>query len=172
MKTLVLIAAILASAVCFGQQQSAFIDTTYSFGLTPVTLPGVGTTVAGAESDILVSLTPNNDVGPTTLISNDTFVGGRYDRVIPQVATWLQNHTALTGYNYQFGVTSSLGIVKGAANHWGERAGFFLRWAPSGSTSFSLAFEVQANHLPGITDQVPKQSSWLPSVALSPTFRF
>jgi hypothetical protein len=167
------LALTLFSVLCFAQkQESAFADTTYTFGLTPITFPGVGTTLAGAESDILVSFTPNNAAGPSTLISNVTFVGGRYDRTFPAVANWIQNHTALTGYNYQFYATGSLGVVKAATNHWGERAGLGLRWAPAGSTSFSVAFEAQANILPGITDTVPGKSHWMPSIVVSPQFRF
>ena len=159
---------LLASFCAFAQTvppQSSFADTTYTFGLTPVTLPGAGTTLSGAESDILIHVTPNNAFGPTTLISSSTFVGGRYDRSFPVVANWLQNHTALTGFNYQFYVTGSVGVVKGDTSHWGERAGVGLRGAPSGSTNFSVAFEAQANNLPGI-------SRWVPSVAISPQFRF
>src|SRR5271157_4859911 len=148
MFVLTLISLLAVAAFAQAPQKSVFLDTTYTFGLTPITFPGVGTTLAGAESDILVSFTPNNAAGPTTLISNDTFVGGRYDRTFPAVANWIQNHTSLTGYNYQFYVTGSLGVVKGITNHWGERAGLGLRWAPAGSTSFSVAFEAQANKLP------------------------
>lgn len=171
MKIALALTLVLCSALAQAQK-SAFVDTTYNFSLTPITFPGIGTTLAGAETDILVSLTPNNAVGPSTLISNDTFVGGRYDRTIPQVATWLQNHTALNGYNFAFYATGSLGVVKGVENHWGERAGLGLRWAPAGSTSFSVAFEAQANKLPGITDTIPGHSSWMPSVVVSPQFRF
>ena len=167
MKTITLLAALLFSFAALGQTppQSSFADTTYAFGLTPITLPGSQTTLSGAESDILIHLTANNAFGPTTLISNATFVGGRYDRSFPVVAKWLQDHTALTGYNYEFYATGSLGVVKGIASHWGERAGLGLRWAPSGTTNFSVAFEVQANNLPGI-------SRWVPSIAISPQFRF
>jgi hypothetical protein len=168
---------LLCVAVCVGQTvaptpapaaqpQSAFAETTYNFALSPITLPGTGTTLSGAESDVMVNFTQNNAFGATTLISNNTFVGGRYDRTFPSVANFLQSKTALTGYNYQFYVTGSVGVVRSAVNHWGERAGVGLRWAPAGSTSFSVAFEATANRLPGIAD------SWIPAIAVSPQFRF
>lgn len=157
-------ALLFLSAVCFAQT-SPFSETTYSFGLTPITLPGAQQTLSGMESDILVSFTPNNAFGPTTLISSSPFVGGRYNRTIPQVGKYLQNHTALTGFNFQAYVTVSAGMVKADRSHWGERAGLGLLWAPSGASNFSVAFEAQANNLPGI-------SKWIPSVAISPQFRF
>ena len=161
--------SLLLCAVSFAQTTpppvSAFADTTYSFGLTPITLPGGKTTLAGMENDVMINFTPNNAFGETTLISTSPFIGGRYDRTIPSVAKWIQNHTALTGYNYQFYLTGSLGVVKADTSHWGERAGAGLRWAPSGVTNFSVAFEVQANNLPGI-------SHWVPSFAVSPQVRF
>lgn len=169
MKYTIALALLTLSLAAFSQTppapQSSFADTTYSFGLTPITLPGAHTTLAGAESDILIHLTANNAFGPTTLISTATFVGGRFDHSFPSVANWLQNNTALTGYNYQAYVTASLGVVKGDTSHWGQRVGAGLRWAPAGSTSFSMAFEAQANNLPGI-------SHWIPSVSITPQFRF
>lgn len=170
---------LLLSAFSFAQTpqvtattpQGAFASTTYSFALTPVTLPGAGTTLAGAETDMLINFTPNNAIGPTSFISTSTFVGGRYDRAIPQIAKFLQNSTALSGYNWQAGVTGSVGVVRGTVNHWGWRSGLFLRWAPSGTSNFSVAFEAQANNLLGITgvNGVPR---WMPSVTVSPQFRF
>lgn len=160
------IAVLLLSAACFAQTQSnPFSETTYSFGLTPITLPGTQQTLSGAESDIMIHATPNNEFGQTTLVSTATFIGGRYNRVFPSVGKFLQNHTQLTGFNFQAYMTASVGIVKGDQTHWGERAGLGLRWAPSGASSFSVAFEAQANNLPGI-------SHWIPSVAVSPQFRF
>jgi hypothetical protein len=158
--------------LCFGAcaqtpaPASAFAATTYSFNLSQITLPGIGTTLAGAEQDMMIKFTPNNNFGESTIIASSPFIGGRYDRTIPKVSNWLQNQTALTGYNYEFYVTGSLGVVKASTNHWGGRAGLGLRWAPSGSTTFSVAFEAQANRLPGIA------TGWIPSVTIGPQFRF
>jgi hypothetical protein len=164
--TLALLATFLAApSMAQTTPPSPFADTTYSFGLTPITLPGASQTLAGAETDILINVTPNNAFGQSTLISTSPFIGGRYDRTIPQVGKWLQEHTALTGFNFQAYVTGSLGIVKAERTHWGERAGLGLRWAPNGATNFSVAFEAQANNLPGI-------SRWIPSISVSPQFRF
>lgn len=161
----VFLAIPLAAQVTATTPQGAFLSTTYNFSLTPVTLPGTGTTLSGVENDMLINFTPNNSIGETSLISTSPFIGGRYDRAIPQVAKWLQNQTALSGYNFQFYLTGSLGVVKADRNHYGERAGLGLRWAPSGTTNFSVAFEAQANNLPGI-------SHWVPSFTVSPQFRF
>jgi len=148
---------------------NAFATTSFSFNLSPINLPGVGTTLTGAETDAMFPLTTNNRFGETTLIGQSTFIGGRYDRVFPSIAKYLQNHTALTGGNFEAGLTSSLGVVKNANTNWGGRAGVFLRWAPAGSTSFNVAFEAQANYLPNYAGNSPH---WVPSVAIGPNFRF
>lgn len=150
---------------------SAFSTTSISFGLTPITLPGTSQgTLSGAETDIMFPLTTNNHFGQTILIGDSTFIGGRYERVIPSIAKYLQNHTALTGGNFEFSVTSSLGVVKGAKSSWGGRAGFSLKYAPAGSTSFNIGFEAQANYLPNYAG--PNSQHWVPSLAIGPNFRF
>ena len=159
------VAGLAQTPVTATTPQGAFMSTTYNFSLTPITLPGSGTTLAGVETDDLINFSTNNALGYTGLISSQPFLGGRYDRGIPQVAKWLQKQTALSGYNFQFYVTVSAGVVKAAKNYWGERGGLGLRWAPSGSSNFSVAFEAQANNLPGI-------SHWVPSLTVSPQFRF
>ena len=171
--TLALLAVFLALPV-YGQTTtppSAFATTSISFNLSPLTLPGTSQgTLSGAETDIMFPLTTNNHFGETTLIGESTFVGGRYDHVIPAVANYLQNHTALTGGNFQFAITSSLGVVKGVKASWGGRTGFSLKYAPAGSTSFDIGFEAQANYLPNYAGLGSQH--WVPSVALGPNFRF
>lgn len=144
---------------------TAFTDTTISFNLSPITLPGIGQTLSGAETDALVHFTPNNVFGETALISNQSFIGGRYERTFPSVANFLQNHTTLTGGNFQFGLTVSAGVVKADTNHWGERAGLFLKYAPNGSTNFNIGVDAEWNNLPGIAHNIP-------SIAIGPNFRF
>lgn len=149
---------------------SAFATTSFSFNLSPITLPKVGQTAAGAETDAMFPLTTNNRFGETTLIGNSTFIGGRYDRVFPSVAKYLQSHTALTGGNFEAGLTSSLGVVKASNTYWGGRAGFFLHYAPNGSTNFNIGFEAQANYLPGYAGATSQH--WVPSLAVGPNFRW
>lgn len=168
MKTLaIVLLTVLIATAAFAQTTppSAFGGTSISFGLTPITLPGTGQTLTGVETDAMVHFTPNNVFGPTTIISTSPFVGGRYDRVFPQIANYLENHTSLTGGHFQAYVTMSLGVVKAANPHWGERAGLGLRYAPNGSDNFDVGFEVQWNNLPGIAHNKP-------SVVVGPNFRF
>lgn len=156
----------LLSIASFAQAPpSAFASTTISFGLTPLSLPRSGQTLTGMETDALVHFTPNNIFGETTLISNSPFVGGRYDRVFPSVAKFLQNHTSLTGGNFEAYATVSLGVVLSDKERWGERAGIGLKYAPSGSDNFNIGVEAQWNNFPGIAHNIP-------SVAVGPNFRF
>jgi hypothetical protein len=171
MKTLLLaVCIVLMTAVCFCQTTpttppSAFQDTTISFNLTPITLPRTGTTLAGAETDALIAFTPNNAIGETTLISAEPFIGARYERTFPSIAKWLQNHTSLTGGNFEAGITISGGVVKANKEYWGERAGIFLKYAPNGATNFNIGVDAEWNNLPGIAHNIP-------SIAVGPNFRF
>lgn len=169
-KTLAIVLLSLFATVAFAQTTppSAFSTTSFSFNLSPINLPGVNS-ISGAETDAMFPLTTNNRFGETTLIGSSTFIGGRYDRVFPVIANYLQSHTALTGGNFEAGLTSSLGVVKNANTSWGGRAGLFVRWAPAGSTNFNVAFEAQANYLPGYATNSPH---WVPSLAVGPNFRF
>jgi hypothetical protein len=174
MKTLCTVVACLLLLCSFGfaqaAQPTAFSTTTFSFNLSPINLPGLGSSVSGAETDAMFPLTANNRFGETTLIGESTFVGGRFDHVFPSVAKYLQEHTALTGGNFEAGVTSSLGVVKSGKTNWGGRAGLFLRYAPGGATNFNIGFEAQANYLPSYAGL--NSPHWVPSIAVGPNFRF
>lgn len=143
-----------------------FASSSVSFSLTPITLPSVGTTLAGAETDTLFHFTTNNLVGATILVSSSTFVGGRYNRIFPSVSTWLQNHTALQGNLFEVGFTASGGVIESAKTQWGGRSGFFVNYALNGS--WAMGFEAQANYMPGLSGT----QKWVPSVAVGPSFRF
>lgn len=163
--TLMCICVALSGFAQTAPPPSAFETTTLSFALSPITLPSTVSTLSGAETDLLMHFTPNNVFGATSLISSSTFVGGRYEHAFPSIANYLQNHTSLTGGNFQAGVTASLGVVKADKERWGERAGFFLKYAPSGATNFNLGIDVEWNNLPGIAHHIP-------SIAIGPNFRF
>lgn len=162
---LVLSLATLASSQTPTTPPSAFSATTISFGLSPLTLPGTDQTLTGMETDAMIHFTPNNIFGSTTLISTEPFIGGRYDRVFPSIANFLENHTALTGGHYEAYATVSFGVVKADRSHYGERAGIGLRYAPNGSDNFDVGVEIQWNNLPGIAHNKP-------SVVVGPHFRF
>lgn len=162
---------LVVSTLGFAQAPSAFPSTTVSFNLSPISLPGAKTSVAGAETDVLLGITPNNVIGETSLISgNYSFIGGRYNRIIPQFSKWLDNVSpTLSGYSFQLGLTASLGVVRTPfsvgqnQSHWGERAGVFLNYAVNGT--FGLGFETQWTNLPGYA-----HSTY--SIAFGPNFHF
>jgi hypothetical protein len=167
MKKLAFVVVVLVlSLAC--SAQTPFQGTTVSFGLTPITLPTFGQTLAGMETDTLFHLTNNNVIGPTVLVSSDTFVGGRYNRIFPSVSTWLQKYTALTGNQFEVGWTASAGVVNASKEQWGARTGVFVNYAPSGSSTWDIGFEAQANYLPGIVTQ----GKWVQSFAVGPHFHF
>jgi hypothetical protein len=143
-----------------------FSTTTVNFNLSQLSLPGARQSVAGAETDVLLTVTPNNQFGETTLVNPSfTFVGGRYNRTFPAVSNWLNNLSPnLDGMQFQFGVTASLGAVQASnVSHWGERAGAFINYAVS--NSWTLGFEAQWCNLPGYQHNTY-------SIALGPAFHF
>lgn len=172
-KALVVSILALVSLPLFAQTPapSAFPSTTYNFNLTPVTLPGAKTSLAGAEADIKLKITTNFALGETSLIGgNYSFLGGRSDYVIAPFSKWLQNISpTLNGYQFQLGVTQSLGVIRtpvalgSSASHWGERAGAFLTYAVSGNVG--LGVEAQWCNFPGYA-----HSTY--SVAFGPSFHF
>ena len=174
MKCFALFAVLLLSVAAVAQsasQPSAFPTTTFNFNLTPVTLPGAKTSVAGAETDVKMKITTNFALGETNLISgNYSFIGERSDYVIPQFSKWLQNISpTLNGYQFQLGVTQSLGVVRTPIalgqnqSHWGERAGMFLNYAVNNNVGLGL--EAQWTNLPGY-----QHSTY--SLAFGPNFHF
>jgi len=170
---LTLVSLFLLSVAVFAQTPapSAFPSTTVNFNLSPITLPGAKTSVAGAETDVKLKITSNFSLGETTLLSGDyAFIGGRGDYVIPSFSKWLQNHSPmLNGYQFQLGVTGSAGVVRTpqslgvSVSHWGERAGMFLTYAVNGNVG--LGVEAQWTNLPGYA-----HSTY--SMAFGPSFHF
>ena len=84
------------------QPQSPFQTQTVSINLAALHLPGIQNTVTGAESDIDLSLTPNNLLAQTAIVSsNYSFIGGRYERQFAGAQKWLNNLSpSLNGYNF------------------------------------------------------------------------
>lgn len=167
---------VLLSIACVAQTApppapSAFQSTTVTFNLNQITLPGAKQSLAGAEIDAKLKITPNTQIGETSLVAADySFIGGRGDHVFPGFSKWLNNISPmLNGYQFQLGLTGSVGVVRvpigaGAnASHWGERAGFFLNYAVSGNTG--LAVEGQWCNFPGYAHTTY-------SVAFGPNFHF
>jgi len=167
------IVSLILIGVMLGQSTppntSAFPSTTVSFNLSPITLPGVKSTVAGAETDVL--LTPSNSfqVGETTLTSSSMiFVGGRGNYVIKSVSDFIQNHSPnLNGYQFQFGFTGSVGVVKPVGvvgnPHWGERGGVFLNYAVNGQ--WGMGVDAEWGNFPGV-----QHNTW--TFAFGPNFHF
>jgi hypothetical protein len=150
-------------------QTTAFPETSVTFNLAPITLPGLKSTIAGAETDILIAPSNSFSLGETTLTgSTMIFAGGRAQYVIKPVSTWIQTHSPnLNGYQFQFGVTSSLGVVKPVGTvgtpHWGERAGVFLNYALNGQ--WGLGVDAEWGNFVGV-----QRNTW--TLGVGPNFHF
>lgn len=173
MKTLFAVLCLLAASA-FAQStlnQPAFNTSTVSFGLTPVTLPSFGSTLAGVETDTAFNFTNYNQVGVRTIVSTSTYIGPVYNRIFPSVSSYLQNHTALAGNQFQVGLTLSGGVVEASKQQWGGDGGIFVNYAPSGSKTWAIAFAGTAAYLPGIAN-TSGHGKWIPKVAIGPAFKF
>jgi hypothetical protein len=169
-----LLAALLLVASAFAQTAptpttGAFPETTVTLNLTPIVLPGLSNSQGGAETDIMIAPSNAFAIGESTLVSSSmVFTGGRGNYIIKPLSTWLQNHSPnLNGYQFQFGLTGSLGVVKPISSpgtaHWGERAGVFLNYAINGQ--WGTGFEAQWGNFPGI-----QHNTW--TLAFGPNFHF
>lgn len=175
MKLKALFAALILSGLALAQTAppSPFAASTMSFNLSQISLPGQQQTLAGMETDAMITFSEYFNLGETTVISTSPFIGGRVEFVIPQVAKYLQNHTSLTGANFQFGYTGSAGVVKSAIKStWGERAGIFLKYAPAGNQNFNLGVDVEWNNMPYVDPSNKGYGHHVLSVAVGPAFRF
>lgn len=163
--------ALVISVPVFAQTAEApiFNQTTFNFNLAPISLPGGTNTLSATEADVMLKITDKDQIGSTNLLNQDmVFVGGRYNRLLPSVSTWLNNHSGvINGYKFQFGLTASLGSVRvsGApkGGYWGERAGFFANYGIN--DTWGIGLEAQWNNFPGVARHTP-------SIALGPSFHF
>jgi len=170
MKKILTLLILLSSAFCFSQTAaSTFPETTVSLSLSPISLPGNKSTLAGAETDVLINPSNTFALGPTSILgSSMVFTGGRVNVVIKPISTYIQNHSPnLNGYQFQFGVTSSVGVVKPVGSvgnvHWGERAGVFVNYAINGN--WGTAVDVQWGNFTGV-----QSNTW--TLAFGPNFHF
>lgn len=170
--------AILAMTIAVSAQKaaphtaanpSAFPETSVSINLAPINLPGLKTSVAGVETDVMIAPSEYLSLGETTIVSPSmVFTGGRYNYQVEAVSSWIQNHSPnLNGYQFQFYLTGSAGVVKPVGStgtgHWGERAGIGLNYAISGT--WGTAFEAQWGNFPGVA-----HTTW--TLAFGPNVHF
>ena len=161
---------LLLVSVCLGQTPAPTAtgdSITVSFGLTPVTLPNAPSSIAGAESDIVIPFTTNNWIGETSIVSSTySFVGGKYMRVIPQLGTYLNNHSTLNFANSDLGLTGSAGVVfVNGGKHWGATAGVF--WLQNINSSWAITFDAEAVRFPYVST-----TAWTWKFATGPNFKF
>lgn len=135
-------------------QVPAFPSTTTSINFNPITLPGVKSSVAGMQTDVLIAPSNTFQLGPSTLVNSDmVFAGGKGVYFIQAVSNWIQNHsTNLNGYQWQFGLTGTLGVVKPVGTvgtaHWGESAGVVVNYAVNGT--WGMGLDAEWINLPGV----------------------
>lgn len=156
MKTLFAFAALLVSVAAFGQTSPSPFNT-FSMNLAPVSLPGNHQTVAGTAAGADLTLTPNFDVGNLDIIApgqNFQYFAGHFNRRIPQLANYFNNHSTQNMLKFQFGVTGSVGIDRLTATgrqHFGATGGGFVNYSLGGGR-YSLGAEVQYAKFPGLAN--------------------
>jgi len=148
------------------QTKQATGDTiTVSFGLTPITLPNAPSSIAGAESDVVLPFTTNNWIGETSIVSsNYSFVGGKYMRILPAVGKYMAAQNAMFA-NSDIGLTASAGVVfVNGKKHWGSTAGMF--WLQNINDTWGMGFDAEAVRFPDVADK------WTWKLAVGPQLKF
>lgn len=174
MKKLIGICLILLSTMMFAQttptaSTGAFPSTMVTVNLAPMALPGNGSTVAGAETDLLMSPSNSFAFGPSTIVSPSmVFLGGKANYYIKPLSTWIQNNSPnWNGYQWQVGPTVSFGTVKPVGvvgnGHYAERAGIVINYAINGS--WGTALDLEWGNFVGV-----KRNTW--TISLPVNFHF
>lgn len=144
-------------------------STSFTIGLTPITLPGGHTSVAGIESGMSLKLTKNFDVRETNLAGAGLqFYGGGFNYHLPFLSAKLNNASpSLNGLLFDFYLTGAVGSVltpnSPAGGHWGERIGGGMDYSLNGT--WSLGAEIQYAKFPGYANNTY-------TVALGPRVHF
>ena len=142
--------------------------TTFSINLTPIVLPGGKSSVAGMESGIALTVTPNFDLKEMNLNgSSFDFFGGGVNYRFPAISKFIGDHTLLNGLNFQFYGTGTVGVVNvlngPSGGHWGELVGGGVNYSINGV--WSLGAELQYAKLPGYANNTY-------TVAIGPQIHF
>jgi hypothetical protein len=161
------IVRVLTSLFCMFLGVMAFAQTpaqpqvsvnAFSITAAPITLPGnAGSTLGGALTGVTLGVTNSFALRQTNFVSTDASVKGYFggiDYVIPKFSTWLNNISPnLNGFDWKLEATGSVGAsqISGNANsHWAFLAGGRLSYAIAGSSTYSLAVEIQDFNTPGL----------------------
>lgn len=158
MKTLITLLLIFVAACAFGQTAPAPGVNTFSFALSPISLPGANQTVAGTEAGMTLNVTNNLAlVDQNILAPGDSFqfFGGGAQYTFPTLSTKLNNISPnLNGLAFQFGLKATAGVDRLTAinaQHWGFTAGGFVNYELSGTWAFGG--EVLYGHFPGFNQR-------------------
>ena len=177
LKPLFISLALICASFCFAQNPpvtpppSAPVDSSTSFtiNLTPITLPGGKTSVAGIESGLSLKLTQNFDVRESNLTGTGLqYYGAGANYHLPFLSKALNNVSPnINGLLFDFYVTGTVGSVltpnAPAGGHWGERVGGGFNY--SLNQTWALGAEIQYAKFPGYANNTY-------TVAVGPQIRF
>lgn len=157
MKKLIMFAAFCFCSLALALGQTAPPTTTWNFTLSPISVPGIGQTVAGTEGGVGVGLTPNLQLGETTIIAPGNsfqYFAGRGIYNVAALANALNNHTAFSGLQFQFQPTVSAGVVRitqpTAVQHFGFTAGGIVNYRFGTSGTWALGAKIEYAKFPGL----------------------
>lgn len=133
--------------------------TPVSFTATAIALPGGGTTIAAAETGVLVNVTNNFSLRDKNVVgSNFQYFGGGFNYYLPSLSTALNNISpTLDGLRFQFWITGSAGVDRVTQSsltneHYAFTAGGGVSYALSASGTWTLGAEVEYAKFPGLAN--------------------
>jgi len=156
---------LFVSLIPFLWAQNPPAVSTYNFTLTPVSVPGLGQTVAGTEAIVGIGITQNIIVGEDTILAPGNslqYFSGRAIWNAAKLETILNNLSpSLNGLHFQFQPTASAGVVRitnPASQHIGLTAGGIINYSFGDSGTWALGIKVEYAKFPGL-----KSNTWIAS---------
>ena len=112
---------LLLTSYCLAQSPDYGQQSKVSCNAAPLSFVTMKQVTSGVETDMVLAISKTDGLGESTLVASSTFVGGRYEHSFPSISKWIDNNSALSGYNLKFGITLTPGLVKtSTVLHWGE----------------------------------------------------
>ena len=149
---------ILCASAVFAQApaQPAINVATFTLNASPISLPGIGTTVAGSDSGFKFQATMNFALREDNITASGfQFYGGGFNYALAALSNKLNNISPnLNGLQFSFYITGSAGVdritsLPTAAQHYAFMGGGGFLYRLSTTSAWATGIEVKYAKFPG-----------------------